>query len=474
MSKTKEITQPPTFGLKEKIYWGSASFGGSIVQGIYLSLLSIFYTDYLGLSQGATLILIITIIYTAVNALNDPIFGFISDRTRSENGRRIPYMKYTIPLFTVSFILIWFSPGIDAGVFPVFLWMLITTCLYDTSYTIIFMVYSALLPEITESETERSKLNVWAMFFNLIGQILGFLIPDLFRNESRPLLLTSMIIVGIIGGLLILVTTLKFKERPELTQVDEPLPPIPAIKHTIVNKSFITLVTANFMGIFLQSMVIGSMFYLADYIVQTSVIIPMIFVFVPLLIGIWLTPKMTKRWGVVRSDQILLVIGGVGLILLTFMPAGIPIYICLAIAGFGFVGPLIFTNILFAQVCDEDELKTGRRREAAYFGVNALITKPAQSLVIIIPAIMLNLSGFIPHALGTPPELNQPEMVFLSIRTFIGLIPGIALLLGAIILQFYPLKGEYWEEVQEEVLELHQEKRNKYQEMQDNKIPERY
>jgi GPH family glycoside/pentoside/hexuronide:cation symporter len=335
------------------------------------------------------------------------------------------------------------------------------------------MVYSALLPEITESEKERNKLNVWAMFFNLIGQILGFIVPDLFRNESIVLLWIAMIVIGIIGGLLILVTTLKFKERPELTQVEEPLPPIPAIKHTIVNKSFITLVSANFMGIFLQSMVVGSIFYLADYVLQVdNSIIPLIFLFIPLLIGIWLTPKMTEKFGVVRSDQILLIIGGGALITLTFMPSNILIYICLAIAGFGFVGPLVFTNILFAQVCDEDELKTGRRREAAYFGVNAMITKPAQSLVVIIPGIMLALSNFQPR-IGPDPILNQPFMVFVSIRAFIGLIPGIALLLGALILQFYPLKGEYWEEVQEEVLELHQEKQKKYQEMQKKTDPNR-
>lgn len=465
---TSEVTTAPTFGVKERVYWASASLGGSLVQGIYSSLLSIFYTDYLGLSGDATLILMIALIYTVINALNDPIFGFLSDRTRSKNGRRIPYMRFTIPFFVLSFIFIWFSPDINAGALPVFLWMVITTCLYDTAYTVIFLVYSALLPEITENEKERGKLNVWAQFFNLIGMIFAFLIPDLFRNQSKILLWIAMIIVSIIGGILILITTFKFKERPEFTVVDKPLPLIPAIKHTVVNKSFITLVIANFMGIFLQSMVVGSLFYLADYIIQTATIIPLIFLFIPLLIGIWLTPKMIDKMGVVRSDQILLIIGGIALIVVTFMPSNILIYICLAIAGFGFVGPLIFTNILFAQVCDEDELKSGVRREAAFFGVNALITKPAQSLVIIIPGFMLSAAGFIPHALGTPPVLDQPIMVFTSIRLFIGLIPGIALLLASLILQFYPLKGEYWEKIQKEILELHAEKHKKYQALKGN------
>jgi hypothetical protein len=39
-----------------------------------------------------------------------------------------------------------------------------------------------------------------------------------------------------------------------------------------------------------------------------------------------------------------------------------------------------------------------------------------------------------------------------------GLIPGIAMLLGAIILVMYPLRGAYLEKVQATVLDLHVEK----------------
>jgi GPH family glycoside/pentoside/hexuronide:cation symporter len=116
---------------------------------------------------------------------------------------------------------------------------------------------------------------------------------------------------------------------------------------------------------------------------------------------------------------------------------------------------------MFAQVADEDELKTGVRREGAFFGINAMITKPAQSLALIIPALLLWITGFIPHELGTPPNLNQPAGVFLVIRLFFGLMPGILLLLGAFILQKYPLQGEYLEEVKKDILELHKEKEQK-------------
>ncbi len=460
---------PPKFSKTRKLQWGMASLGGSIIGGIYASLLPIFYIDYLGLVENAAIIYYIQIIYLIVNALNDPIFGFYSDKSKIKKGRRIPFIRFTAPFLALTFVLVWFAPDKSAGNWSIFWWMVITTCLYDTAYTIIFLVYSALLPELTEDEQERNGLNMYWQFFSMVGTIFGFIIPDLFRNQSRFLLLMSMVLVGILGMALILYTSYKFTERPEFTKIGEPLGFVEAFKVTIKNKSFLVVAAANFMGILIQSLIVGSLFYLADYVLQQSTIILLLFVFIPLLAGIWMTPKLIKKWGVVRSDQFLLLIGGSGLILLFIITAtdiiGL-VYLALAIAAIGFVGPLIFTNVLFAQISDEDELKTGVRREAAFFGMNALFTKPAQSIAIIIPAALLDLANFIPHALGELPVLPQPAEAIFAIRLFIGLIPGIALIIAALILQLYPIKGEYWEKMQKDILILHGEKHKKLEELE--------
>jgi len=465
----ENLIQPAKFSTRQRINWASASFGGSLISGIYGALLPIFYIDYLGLVENANVIYMIQIIYLFVNALNDPIFGFISDKTRAKKGRRIPFMRYTAPFLALTFILIWFSPTQSSGDWAIFWWMVIMTCLYDTAYTIIFLVYSALLPEITENEEERQGMKIMASFFNLIGMILGFIIPDIFRNFSGFLLQMSLIGVGVIGGALIMYTSFKFKERPEFTKVDQPLGLIAAIKATLKRKSFLVLVSANFMAILIQSLIIGSVFYIADYITQSETMYLLIAIFLPLIIGIWFVPKFTKKWGVARANQYLLTIGGMGLILLFFFTDPIfpteLIYLPLVIAGFGFVGPLVLNDIMFFQVTDEDELDVGVRREAAFFGINALITKPAQSLAIIIPTALLAMSGFIPRDAFNHPVLPQPVAAILAIRLFIGLIPGIALILAAIILQFYPLKGEHWATMQQKILILHDEKHKKLQEM---------
>ncbi len=62
--------------------------------------------------------------------------------------------------------------------------MLVTMLLYDTCYTIVGLVYSALLPEVTESDAQRNGLQISSSLFGMLGTLLGFLIPDLVRPKT--------------------------------------------------------------------------------------------------------------------------------------------------------------------------------------------------------------------------------------------------------------------------------------------------
>ena len=390
------------------------------------------------------------------------MFGYITDSTRSKRGRRIPYMRFTAPFLALTFILVWLAPK-SARQPALFAWMLGTMLLYDTCYTIIGLVYSALLPEVTESDADRTGLQVSGSLFSLLGMLLGFIIPELFRPKAgtSPSVLplqVAMIGVGVVSALLIIATTLKVKERPEFTRVDKPLGLGPAIRFTFTSRSFLVLAAANFMSILMQSLLLGTLFYLADYVLQLNSMIVLAAVFIPLIIGVPLSNLIRTRLGVVRAQQLLLTVGGVALMLLTVVPAPL-ILVCLALAGFGLAGPQTLTNVLFAQVADEDELRSGVRREGAFFGVNAMITKPAQSLALMLMPFILEATGFVTRESNAGQiTLNQPAGALFGIRALMGLIPGAALILGALILMAYPLRGKYLAKVQEEVLALHADK----------------
>jgi len=456
----------PTYTIADKLIWSLASFGGAIISGIYAALLLYFYQVYLGL--GAFFIALAAGIYAIWNAINDPLFGYISDSKSSKKlGRRIPYMRYTAPLLGIGFILVWFVP-LTLDNFSIFLWMLITMLIYDTAYTIIFLAYSALLPELTESDMERGEFQKYAGLFYLLGVIIGFVVPELLRPKAGQVsllpLYIGVIAVGVIGTIFIIIPTYRFKERPEFTQVDEPLGLVDSFKYTFKSKSFLIVACANFMSIFMQSVLLGLMFYLGDYVLRVSTLYLVLALFVGLIIGTLIANMLAGKLGVVKANQTLLIISACFLIAVPFIPNPL-IYICLFFAGFGISGPLVLTNVLFAQIVDEDETKSGVRREASFFGVNAFITKPAQSLAIALAAILLQMSGFLP-ARGGEIVVDQPESAIFMIKIIVGFLPGVALLIGALILHWYPLKGDYLIEVQEKVLKMHEEKHAKLMEKQ--------
>jgi GPH family glycoside/pentoside/hexuronide:cation symporter len=451
---------PVKLSLGYKVTWGIAALGTALISGIYGALLPIFYQDYLGLT--AKWITTASIIYAIWNAVNDPLFGYLTDSTRSRWGRRIPYMRFTAPFLALTFVLVWFAPP-KAGQETLFWWMLVSMLLYDTCYTIIGLAYSALLPEISESDAERNGLQISASLFGLLGMILGFLIPDFFRPKAgaelsfAPLQM-SMIVVAVVSMVLIIITTLRVRERPEFTQVDKPIPLGAALHFTFTSKSFLILVSQNFMSILMQSLILGMMFYLADYVLQMPTIFILLCVFIPLIIGVPVTSILRKRFGVVGAQQLLLLIAGIGLTLIAFVPNPL-ILLCLVAAGFGLSGPQTLTNVLFAQVADEDELRSGVRREGAFFGVNALITKPAQSVALALIPIILEATKFVTRdANNGQILLEQPGSAQFGIKALMGLIPGVALLIGAVLLRWYPLRGAYLEKVKTELLELHAKK----------------
>lgn len=452
--------KPVEFSFSYKFTWGLAALGTSLIAGIYGAMLPIFYQDYLGLA--ARWIAIASAAYAIWNAINDPLFGYITDRTRFKGGRRIPYMRYTAPFLALTFIMVWFAPP-AAEDQSLFIWMLVSMLLFDTCYTIIGLCYSAMLPEVTESDAQRNHLQISASLFGLLGLLLGFIIPDMFRPKAAtspsflPLQI-AMIVVAVVCALLIITYTFVVKERPEFTKVDKPLNFIGMLKYTFTSKSFLILASENFMVILMQAMLLGSIFYVADYVLQINTMIVLAALFIPLVIGVPITNLIRARIGVVGAQQVLLVIAGVGLVLSAFVPKSL-ILVCIALAGFGLAGPQTLTNILFGQVADEDELRSGVRREGAFFGINALITKPAQSIALALTPFILEFTNFVTREQNQGQIfLDQPGSAITGIRTVMGLIPGAVLLLGAVILIWFPLRGDYLHKVKTELLALHQKK----------------
>ena len=159
-----------------------------------------------------------------------------------------------------------------------------------------------------------------------------------------------------------------------------------------------------------------------------------------LFIGTYYTLKVNAKKGLKPALSRSLIFVGIGLILIGILP-GISALCGFFLFGFGLFGVVGLINTAYGAVADEDEVKNGNRREAAIFGIDALITKPAQSMAGIFIAFILIIFRYQEPINGV--QQSQSGFTIIGFRLAMGVIPGIIMLICALIFRIYPLQGKY-------------------------------
>lgn len=159
------------------------AIGEIVYLGMFNTFIGIFYNQAIGLSNS----LIGTAIMLALigDAISDPLVGMISDRWRSSQGRRHPFL-YVAPLPVAIALYCIFSPpgaltstdtiSTDSGQFYLFLWLTFWTILSRLFLTLYSVPHLALGGELTNEPTQRSQLfSVNAVCGYATGALFAFL-----------------------------------------------------------------------------------------------------------------------------------------------------------------------------------------------------------------------------------------------------------------------------------------------------------
>ena len=142
MRKESRLVSRPT----KPINYAIGMFGTSIPINMFKTYAFIFYVDKLSAITTEKFALILAI-YTIVDAIDNPIYGFLSDSTRSPWGRRRPWLVIGAPLLALSFIMFFNVPaGLAEG--SVFWYALVMYILTGTLDSLINANYGALFPEL--------------------------------------------------------------------------------------------------------------------------------------------------------------------------------------------------------------------------------------------------------------------------------------------------------------------------------------
>ncbi|MBP1656609.1 MAG: hypothetical protein H6Q31_1210 [Bacteroidetes bacterium] len=311
-SSARTMNQVPR---RKRMMWGLGGFtDATIIYGVY-SMVSAIYTNALGVN--AVLVGLACAIPRFLDAVSDPVMGFLSDNTRSRWGRRRPWILAGLVICAITSVLLWDPPlshhslprigteqpasTVDSAVpdqsaagapgegsgsggeaswwttaaaaigseWKTFLYLTVmVTLLMAVGYTLFNVPHIAMGYEMTTDYNERTDLFKWRFIFYAAA---GFMTPWLmplcmfFEGDQSQVLRGSQGVfpVAVILAVVTLATglpSLFCKERAEVVQQVTKVRFRDAVRLTMRNRPFLILLSGNFVARFGMA-ITGVFFY---------------------------------------------------------------------------------------------------------------------------------------------------------------------------------------------------------------------
>ena len=441
-----------------KLKYGVGDFGMAVVTAMLQFSMLYYYTNVVGVNAGlaGTAILVGKITWDLVN---DVLFGYLEDKTKSRWGKRRPYLIFGALPFALSFWLVFSIPkGLsDIAYFFIIIGSFI---LFDTFHTLTNTAYSAMTAEITGDYNERTSLTTYRMVFSIIGYLCGAgltsmlagIIKDSFGVTEHQGWSIVSLIYGVLGGIAILIPGLFLKYKPAIDDAPPQMPPIKSFISTFKNKPFISYLVVTMIMSISFTMVTAMLQYYIDYQLDMNSSSLLIMLSMLGVLALFLVPcgMISNKIGKAKAYALGLGIASTALIFVFFIPQGPNnwIFLLAAIAGMGFSAQWVCPHSMIPDVIEYDELLTGERREGLYYGMQATATKVTGALATAACGWGLELGKYIePSADMTADMINQPYSALLSIRIMFALVPAVFLLICIPLLMKYPITRESHAEV---------------------------
>lgn len=415
--------------------------------------------DVMGIPPG--LVAIILFVGRSWDYVNDPIIGFLSDRTRTRWGRRRPFLLFGALPFALSFILLWLSPNFSQT--GLIIYYSLGYVVYEVMATIVYMPYYALTPELTEDYDERTRLTSFRMFFNILGSLTAYIFPmlvigSMVPENTRRVLLMS-VIAGAIAATPLIGVFLGTRERSENIREEKPKF-IPSLKAAFKNRPFV-FGAGIYLLTWMTILVIETNLLLyIKYIVQregqSSLIMASIFVTAILALPFW--NWAARHWNKRLAYIIGVAFWAVVMIVLILVSAETPFWIIMFLcimAGIGVSAAQVLPWSIIPDAIEWDEWKTYERHEGMFYSLITLMGKIANSVAVPLSLVVLQISGY------QAASLVQPDSALMGIRLLIGPIPAILLTGGIIFAFFYPLTRQQHRRIVEELRQRRLQRKRK-------------
>ena len=407
-----------------------------------------------------------------VDAFFDPIMGFISDNTKSVWGRRRQYVFIGSIIMGIAFMIMWQLHREDSVMYN-FTFFLTFSLIFHIGLSIFSVPYVAMGYEMSDDFHERTSIMAISQWIGQFAWVIApwFWVimydPSWFPNADTATR-TLAIWVGSVFMLLAMVPAIFIKSKS--TKFDNTLEPLTyktiggslkeiliSFKEAFSNKPFRKLCIATFFIFNAFNTVAGFTFFIVVYYLfngdtGAAGIWPTLFgcggalatTFIVIPIVAWIAKKMEKKKAFLICQGIS--IFGYILLWFLFIP-GKPYMFLFALPFFSFGIGSLFTLMMSmtADVCDMDELTSGKRREGVFGAIYWWMVKFGFAIAGLLTGVIMSVVAF---KAGAP---TQPEGAVTGLRLFFSGVPILGTLIAMWVMRNYDLTEAKAREIKKEL-----------------------
>ena len=432
-----------TFGTR--VAYGCGDTACNIVYGMISTLLTLFYTDYAGVSPIT--IGMVMLISRVFDGSSDLIMGFLVDRTKSRWGKSRPWLLWMTVPYAIAAILMFTVPHTTEFVKGIYIFVtynLTTTVIY----TAINVPYGSLSTMMTRDSYQQDLLSIFRMILSPVGRIISvtFTMPlvKVFGDDQAAWVKTMFIWVAIAVVLLLFC----FFQCEETVNVD-----VKKEKKVSVKKNLKALVTNKYFWCVLglwsiqvihQTIVGTDLPYYCKYIFKNDSWMYSTLYFLEtaiMILGAMACPFLIKRWGkrnVTLAGSVLAVVSHLLILANPFSFQWFFGVTLIRSIGVSQLSATIFG--MLGDVVEYGYWKNGFRQESLIFGGASLGFKVGTGVTSALMTGLMTASGYISSTSG---NVVQPGSAVTTIGNIYKFGPVIIWAAAIILLLIYKLDKEY-------------------------------
>ncbi|MDE6506105.1 MAG: MFS transporter [Eubacterium sp.] len=477
---------------KEWMAYAVGALGQGMVYAIMSSYISDFYLSVLKLTP--IFVLLLMLLARIWDAINDPIMGYIVDRSNFKNGKMRPYLIFTPIPIAILTVLLFYAPNLSG--WQLMLYAGITYVVWGMVYTASDVPFWSMPNVMTPNPDERGNIISNARTANGIGSavpmaifmLLGFILPrfNLSGTElEKTKYMTIALICAVLGNLLFIRVYFKTKER-----VNIPVPPkkkkgeasalklILSCKPLILTALMGILSSARYMyqagavhvarySFYIGKDLTGLSLAEQEEALQSNISLVSTVFAVATALGMFgamlVMPLLFKKF---NYKQIIIgtsLIGFAASMAIWFIGyehfwACVP-FLVLSCIPCGAINICAFAMV--GDCLDYMEWKTGKRLTGMGSAIQSFVTKLGNAIspsFIVLMYIIVNLDVASINANVTANPLEMSETIRTGMFSLVSIIPGISLLICIVPIFFYDLVGDKKKKITKELEAQRKEK----------------